>query len=213
MHHTGQFFHKNSLAKVQTSLQQKLFVNIYHDLTYHLETSTNDPWQKCSEENNDGLDNCIIKVFFSTWTIKHTFNLKMFFPKAMDEHYIKTQECVMPFQTFKLEEKKCIPRSDMKSNYWKFLQNIVFEEHCQIPCSSMEVTYPPFAYDVGLPDEAYVKLYLLSVIKVQTSYWSYPIISLLAEVGGYMGLLLGMSLMDVNKVLYWSYNLYKKRKA
>ena len=64
MHHIGQFFHKNSLAKVQTSLGQKLYVNIHHDLTYHLETSTNDHWQKCSVENNDGLDDCIIEVYF-----------------------------------------------------------------------------------------------------------------------------------------------------
>ena len=98
----------------------------------------------------------------------------------------------------------------MKNPYLDFFYGI-HKKHCQMPCASMEITNPPFQYNPGLVNEAYVRLYFKSIIKVQTSYWSYPIISLLAEVGGYMGLLLGMSLLDLNKVINWLYNLYLQK--
>ena len=89
----------------------------------------------------------------------------------------------------------------------EFSQNDVFEFNCSMPCATMGVSFSPMNYgNTNLyTDEAYVKMYLLSVVKVQTSYWSYPIISLLAEVGGYLGLLLGMSLLDITKIIDWLY--------
>ena len=191
MHHSGQFYHKNHIAKIQTALGHKLYVNVNHDITYSLEISTNDTWKKCTNQNNQILDSCIIN--------------------ALDAFYLKSHGCVLPFQTFRPNEKQCILNSTMKFQYWEYLQTTVFQKECIMPCASMDVTFPPFAYDTGSNNEAYAKLYLLSIVKVQTSYLSYPIISLLAEVGGYMGLLLGMSLMDINKVLHWIYNIYKER--
>ena len=47
--------------------------------------------------------------------------------------------------------------------------------------------------------------------KVKTSILSYPVVTLLGDVGGYLGALLGMSLLDLNKVFYWLYNLYLQR--
>lgn len=84
-----------------------------------------------------------------------------------------------------------------------FLSSIA---QCHVP-PCMGVSFSPMNYgNTNLYiDEAYVKMYLLSVVKVQTSYWSYPIISLLAEVGGYLGLLLGMSLLDITKIIDWLY--------
>ena len=109
----------------------------------------------------------------------------------MDQYYLENFRCVMPFQTLKPKEKPCNINSTMRDEYFEFFQNIVFKTHCPMPCASVEVTFPPFGYATGSPDEAYAKIYLHSIVKVQTSYWSYPIITLFAEVGGYMGLLLG----------------------
>ena len=123
--------------------------------------------------------------------------------KAMDDYYLKNSECVIPFQSNKPKKNPCPLSNSMLNPYWELLVNKVFKSYCQMPCASMEVTFPAIAEDVGSPDTAYVKLYLLTVVKVQTSYWSYTIISLLAEVGGYLGLLLGMSLLDITKVIDW----------
>ena len=50
-------------------------------------------------------------------------------------------------------------------------------------------------------DSAYAKLYFKSQVQVQRSVLSYSETSLLAEVGGYIGLLLGFSLLDVARIL------------
>ena len=47
-------------------------------------------------------------------------------------------------------------------------------------------------------NEAYVLFYIKDQIELKKSYLSYSKVSLLAEVGGYVGLLLGVSLMDIS---------------
>ena len=74
----------------------------------------------------------------------------------------------------------------------------------------MSVTFPPLNYDTGSTDEAFVQFILNDVIKVQTSFWSYSIISLLAEVGGYVGLLLGISLLDITKIVNHFSRMYSE---
>ena len=117
----------------------------------------------------------------------------------------------MPTHTNKPNEKSCSLRNSMLSEYWNFVKNVVFKLHCQIPCATMGVTFPSLSHGNGSPDEAFAELYLHHVIKVQTSFWSYSIISLLAEVGGYVGLLLGMSLLDVKKVIQWLFTFYNSK--
>jgi hypothetical protein len=46
-------------------------------------------------------------------------------------------------------------------------------------------------------DKSYMKIYLKSSVKFQQTIYDYTLLSLLAEVGGYMGLLLGVSLADI----------------
>ena len=50
--------------------------------------------------------------------------------------------------------------------------------------------------DTGNENETYVKFYMKGQIQVKTSILSYTKVSFLAEVGGYIGMLLGVSLMD-----------------
>ena len=102
---------------------------------------------------------------------------------------------------------QCLPNKTMGDEFLELLGNTIFK-YCRMPCSTMEVTFPATTYDSGSLDEAYVKFYLLNVIKVQTSYWSYTMISLLAEVGGYLGLLLGISLLDITKVIDWFFSKF-----
>ena len=53
----------------------------------------------------------------------------------------------------------------------------------------------------GNEDEAYVKIYFKNHIKVSKSIIGYTEISLMAELGGYIGVLLGISLMDITSIL------------
>ena len=53
----------------------------------------------------------------------------------------------------------------------------------------------------GNENETYVRFYIKDQIKVMKSYLSYTEVSLLAEVGGYVGLLLGVSLMNITSLI------------
>ena len=53
----------------------------------------------------------------------------------------------------------------------------------------------------GNDNEGYVKFYIKDEIEIKKSRYSYTEVSLLAEVGGYVGLLLGASLMDIASLL------------
>ena len=118
----------------------------------------------------------------------------------------------MPFHTDKLSEKQCLPNSTLRNQYYEFIKSTVFKDHCHMPCASMEVLFSSSSQSKeGPKNEAYIKFYFLNIIKVQKSVWSYPVVTLLADVGGYMGALLGMSLLDLNKVFNWLYNLYLQR--
>ena len=55
-------------------------------------------------------------------------------------------------------------------------------------------------------------MYLKNKIKVSTSQFSYTILSFLAEVGGYIGLLLGVSLLDIPALIDRIFALSKNQK-
>ena len=59
------------------------------------------------------------------------------------------------------------------------------------------------SYDTGNEQKSVpgaLTLYFQHDIKVSKSYWSYSVLSLLAEVGGYVGLFLGISVQQVSNV-------------
>ena len=75
------------------------------------------------------------------------------------------------------------------------------KELCERPCSNIEV----FS---GLPfvspyenERAYMKLYLKSTTKIKKMVLDYTPISMFAEIGGYTGLLLGVSFMNITQLL------------
>ena len=76
-------------------------------------------------------------------------------------------------------------------------------EMCIKPCASMGVYFgvpiwAPNGYDENL---AYAKLYFKTEINVRRSQLAYTTISLFGELGGYVGLLLGISFMDITTLI------------
>ena len=60
-------------------------------------------------------------------------------------------------------------------------------------------------------NEAYVKFYIKDEIEIKKSRISYTEVSLLAEVGGYVGLFLGASLMDIASLLNKLFVIIKQK--
>ena len=87
--------------------------------------------------------------------------------------------------------------------------NHILSTKCNLPCAIINTYF-------GIPDKEefkngrfHLKLYFKNNIAVKTSHVAYPLESLLAEVGGYLGLLLGVSLMDITNLLGKLWNLIK----
>lgn len=75
-------------------------------------------------------------------------------------------------------------------------------ELCDRPCASISVfTGYPFygtSYD---NTTARIKLYMKSTTKVKKTILDYTVLSMLAEIGGYTGLLLGISIVNVTHII------------
>ncbi len=49
----------------------------------------------------------------------------------------------------------------------------------------------------GTDDKAYIKMYVKSTVKTKKTVYDYTFLSLFAEIGGYTGLLLGVSFVNL----------------
>ncbi len=83
---------------------------------------------------------------------------------------------------------------------YKFLASNGQDELCERPCTNIEVlTGLPF-YGV-IKGFSYMKIYFKSTTKVNKTVLDYTWISMVAEIGGYSGLLLGISLVNLTWVI------------
>ena len=95
--------------------------------------------------------------------------------------------------------------------------NIALSVYCPLPCTTMGINFGiPIVSTIDInPDQAYLKLYFKNQINVRRSVSSYSISSLVADIGGYLGLLLGFSLLDLSMIIknndYLSYFWVKRR--
>ena len=71
-----------------------------------------------------------------------------------------------------------------------------------MPCATMPVIFVGQANSAKNNDdkEGYIKYDFKRKVNVQSSQLIYTQLSLLAELGGYMGLLLGVSLLDISSI-------------
>ena len=78
------------------------------------------------------------------------------------------------------------------------LRNVILSEDF-IPCQNFNffLGMPDIDEKDNDPDEAYIRLYLKTKIKVKSTVLYYDSTTLAAEIGGYIGMLLGVSLVDL----------------
>ena len=77
----------------------------------------------------------------------------------------------------------------------------------------MDINFGYPIIDTTNIDEAYVKLYFKMAVQIHKNILAYSTLSFLAEVGGYIGLLLGFSLLDLSKVIKYLTPCIKKCKG
>ena len=85
--------------------------------------------------------------------------------------------------------------------FWEILSNIEEVEECPYPCHFLMTRLTNTEYkDKKSPDNDRIWLEFDEYIKVTISNYSYTGLELLAELGGYVGLFLGLSVFDLRLV-------------
>ena len=72
---------------------------------------------------------------------------------------------------------------------------------CDSPCTGMDIYLGLPFFAAGNEGLAYIKIYIKSALKVKTTVLDYGFVTLFAELGGYVGLLLGLSAVKVSVVI------------
>ena len=73
-----------------------------------------------------------------------------------------------------------------------------FIEECPYPCTFLKLSAIYFRPRENLK---YIKMDFNQYVKVTEAYFSYTELELIAELGGYVGLFLGISVFDVNLIV------------
>ena len=130
--------------------------------------------------------------------------------KLMEES-IQKINCTWPFSSNK--SKICVDKNDAKIAYDIGMAYYRRKpEMCLDPCNYLQVTsYVTGKFDSQLPQ---ISFKFPENVRITLGYYSYQRINLIAEIGGYVGLFLGISVIQVtnlvDKICHWIFDCAKR---
>ena len=71
---------------------------------------------------------------------------------------------------------------------------------CSDPCQSVQIFYGFLTEDERNDQKGSMKIYFKSMVKIKQTVYDYSFLSFIAELGGYTGLLLGVSILDLTSL-------------
>ena len=150
---------------------------------YHMLDNTDD--QPCVNDSDYDIDTCSDNLVFK----ESMERVNCTWPFVKNKNHICTEEDsaikAMQIGTIIRQRSKCPNRC----NYMKLIT---------IPTNR----YPKKA-------GSFLKFFLPNSIQVHKAYYAYDAVSLLAEIGGYVGLFLGFSFYQLTDLLNWLINFWK----
>lgn len=168
-------------------MHSKLGKSLFIDITYEITINTlgEESEIPCSTEMDYAFDDCMSQEVVDKLVSRHG--------------------CSLPYLPSDGNSPICDPTNvELREAAFKdydFFTSNGQKQLCDRPCSTMEV----FS---GLPVDgvtenglAQMKMYLKSTTKIKRMVLDYTIISMIAEIGGYTGLLLGISFVNITRVL------------
>ena len=171
------------LLKVYSNIAKAVYIDLVYDITFN--TLVASEGTIC----NNSMD--------------HSFDDTLF--NRINEDLEQRFNCTVPFlppiksertghdSVICKEENKSIEASAR----YDYLRSSGQSSLCQSPCEGMDIY-------LGLPfisstqsNSTYIKIYLKSNIKIKSIVYDYTFLSLVAEVGSYVGLILGISVINI----------------
>ena len=205
-HHPGQFLSIDTKSKLYTLKGRNHFM----DMTYSIMKNTlkSESTIPCSGDTNFEFDNC--------------------FYQAIAQDLTNKLNCVVPFIKSSENNNICVNKTqtevDKISKKFKVLSSKTTTRTCMSPCKSMDIFFGVLSDDVFKNDcqgllyqklrgletphlerpcdgKSFLRIYFKSNVKLQETVYDYTLLSLLAEIGGYTGLFLGISIAKFTTVL------------
>ena len=125
------------------------------------------------------------------------------------EELMKEVSCITPYVMDDKNVCKDKTLNDTANEY--FLTKVTSKEPttCLNPCTKIIAN---FGIRKDTPTDYYAQVYIdfPSEVKVITAYPSYEILSLIAEIGGYVGLFLGISVLDLKSLSNFIFSISDK---
>ena len=193
-HHAGHFFNEDVNTKILATLGEQIFIDTVHEIFVNYPKKLNDKeisMQRskfgvtCDPDLDVGFDNCLIN--------------------ALDKRALKSIGCTFPTLT-NLKSQSCdaklINETQAKLLHdYKLFKSQAELLDCALPCSTMNVAlgFPKYDKEYS-PFKARAKVYFKRSVTEKRNIVPYDWVSLMAEIGGYVGLLLGWSLMDLRTI-------------
>ena len=125
--------------------------------------------------------------------------------QAIETELLKEFGCVVPYITTK-RSKICKFVNNEETNKllkrFSFLASNGQRINCSMPCATMDVKFGVLFNDDKRSDgKSFIRIYMKSYINVQKYVQDFTFLSLLAEIGGYTGLLLGVSMANLTIIV------------
>ena len=202
-HHDGQFFSVDGYTKIQAILGEQIFIDAMHEVLIDYEKKMTDEEMireksefefRCDHEMNVGFDECIIN--------------------GLDKRAMDSIGCTFPTLTNQ-KELSCDAKFINESQANLLKEQKIFRaqtsiKDCPLPCSTMNVFLGFPKYNkVYSSEKARAKIYFKRRVTEKKNVVPYDWVSFLAEIGGYMGLLLGWSMLDLTLVFKTITNSFK----
>ena len=181
-HHPGQFLSIDTKSKLYTLKGRNHFM----DMTYSIMKNTlrSESTIPCSGDTNFEFDNC--------------------FYQAIAQDLTNKLNCVVPFIKTSENKNICVNKAQTEIDQMMLAleKSLTTTGPCISPCTSMNIFFGVLFDDAIRNDEkSFLRIYFKSNIKFQQTIYDYTLLSLLAEIGGYTGLLLGISVANITTVI------------
>ena len=150
--------------------------SVFYKVEHELLEMINDKREPCHEDPKYNKDNCV--------------------EGELEKSLMKEYCCTPPI--FKRKENICTNETISKQvfEYWDTAK---YYTNCSDPCKEMLVQANNILVKNITKHYSEMKLYFRPKVKVVKSYYAYSRLSLIAEIGGYFGLFLGVS---INQITY-----------
>ena len=176
IHTKGMFFTEVKYIKVSDVMMNA-------ELTYEIFKQINTQEQPCIEDPSYRKDDCIVEQIQAD-------SLAMF-------------GCTTPYG--RIKDRSCVNATLMKQAREFYDYKIMADEYqqCPNPCTTITSTFN-IRNQIKNKNEAestQINIEFPSKVKVIQAYHAFTILSLVAEVGGYVGLFLGVSVLDLKSLI------------